>query len=65
MTFALSSHRLSGVDKQKETGALLIAASIVATVSLRGDAIKPSPRLTGVVRDSVELARAVLAELQR
>jgi hypothetical protein len=52
-------------DKQRENGALLIAASIVAAIRLRGQEVTPSPRLTAVVKDSVALARLVLAELSR
>jgi hypothetical protein len=51
------------VDKAKENGAILIAASIVAAIRLRGQEIKPSPKLTVVVKESVQLARMVLAEL--
>jgi hypothetical protein len=53
------------VENQRQTGALLIAASLVAAIRLRGDAIKPSPRLTSVVNESVQLARLVLKELER
>ena len=53
------------MDKQKENGALLIAACIVAAIRLRGEPIRPSPKLTATVADSVELARLVLRELQR
>jgi hypothetical protein len=52
------------VDKQRENGALLIAASIVAAIRLRGQEIQPSPRLTCVIKDSVSLARLVLAEIE-
>jgi hypothetical protein len=53
------------VEKQKETGALLIAASIVAVIRLRGQHVKPSPKLTATIKDSVDLARRVLDELER
>jgi hypothetical protein len=56
---------LSGMDKQRENGALLIAASIVAAIRLRGEPIKPSPKLTATVSDSVQLAKLVLRELER
>jgi hypothetical protein len=49
----------------KQDGALLIAASIVAAVRLRGEPIKPSPKLTATVNDAVHLARLVLNELER
>ncbi len=53
---------LSGMDKQRENGALLIAACIVAAIRLRGEPIRPSPKLTATVQDSVELAKMVLRE---
>jgi hypothetical protein len=49
----------------KMDGAVVVAASIVAAIRLRGQEIKPSPKLTATIRDSVDLARMVLAELQR
>ena len=52
-------------DKQRENGAVLIAASIIAAIRLRGQEIRPSPQLTGLIKDSVMLARLVLAELLR
>jgi hypothetical protein len=65
LTFANSSHSIFLVEKQREKGALLIAASIVAAIRLQGIDIKPSPKLTEVVKVSVELAWRVLAELER
>lgn len=53
------------MDKQRENGALLIAASIVAAIRLRGQDMRPSPKLTATVKDSIELARRVLAELEQ
>ncbi len=55
----------TGNEKQRENGALLIAACIVAAIRLRGQEVRPSPQLTGVIKDSVALARLVLAELRR
>lgn len=52
----------AGGSGAKSEGALLVAASIVAAIRLRGEAIHPSPKLTSTVRDSVQLARLVLAE---
>jgi hypothetical protein len=49
----------------KMDGAVVVAASIVAAIRLRGQEIKPSPKLTATIRDSLDLARMVLAELQR
>ena len=65
LMFAFHSPMLSGMDKQRENGALLIAACIVAAIRLRGEPIKPSPKLSAVVYDSVQLARMVLAQIQR
>lgn len=51
--------------ESKTDGAVLVAASVVAAIRLRGQEVKPSPKLTATIKDSVELARLVLAELQR
>lgn len=50
-------------DKMK--GAVLVAASIVAAIRLRGDEVRPSPRLRSVIYDSVSLVREVLREMER
>jgi hypothetical protein len=65
LTFAFSSPTLSGVDKQRENGALLIAACIVAAIRLRGEPIVRSPKVLATISDSVQLARLVWMELQR
>lgn len=52
------------VDQQRENASLLIAASLVAAIRLRGEEIRPSPKLTAVVKDSVTLARLVLSEIE-
>jgi hypothetical protein len=46
-------------------GALLVAASIVASIRLRGQEINRSPKLVAVVNDSVLLARTVMAVIER
>lgn len=51
--------------ESKTDGAVLVAASVVAAIRLRGQDIKPSPKLTATIKDSIELARRVLTELQR
>jgi hypothetical protein len=56
---------LSGMDKQRENGVLLIAACIVAAIRLRGEPIRPSPKLTATISESVQLARMVLREVER
>lgn len=53
------------MDKQRENGALLIAACIVAAIRLRGEPVNPSPKLTTTIHESVQLARMVLAQIQR
>ena len=53
------------MDKQKESGALLIAASIVAAIRLRAEPITRSPKVLSTVSDSVQLARLVLQEVER
>jgi hypothetical protein len=53
------------MDAQRETGALLIAASIIAAIRLRGEPIRPSPKLTATIAESIQLAHLVLRELER
>jgi hypothetical protein len=53
-------------QRQPMDGALLVAASIVAAIRLRGQEIVPrSPKLIAVVSDSVLLARTVIAAIER
>jgi len=49
----------------QERWRLLVAASLIAVIRLRGDEIKPSPKLEAVVYDSLQLAKTVLARLER
>ena len=44
------------MDKPRENGILVIAASIIAVIRLRGPEIKPSPKLVATIKDSVHLA---------
>jgi hypothetical protein len=53
------------MDKQRENGVLLIAASIIAVIRLKGEPIRPSPKLQAVIYDSVSLARQILAHIER
>jgi hypothetical protein len=53
------------MDAQKQTGAMLIAASIVAAVRLRGEPIQRYPKVVATISDSVQLVKMVLSELQR
>jgi hypothetical protein len=48
----------------KQDGALLIAASIVAAIRLRGEPITHSPKVAATVADSLQLARMVMARLE-
>jgi hypothetical protein len=48
----------------KPDGALLIAASIVAAIRLRGEPITHSPKVASTVADSLQLARMVMARLE-
>ena len=45
-------------DKMK--GALLVAATLVAAIRLRGEPIVNTPRVISTIHDSVKLARMVL-----
>lgn len=49
----------------KMDGALLVAASIVAAIRLRGQEITRSPKLVAVVNDSLLLARTVVVAIER
>lgn len=52
------------MPEDRERGALLIAACIIAAVRLRGEEIKPSPRLKHTIYESMQLATMVLRELK-
>jgi hypothetical protein len=49
--------------EERQKGALLIAASLIAAIRLCGAPIDNSPRMVAVVHDSIELARAVLQRI--
>jgi hypothetical protein len=51
-------------EDEKQRGALLIAVSLIAAIRLRGEPIKPSPKLSATIYDSVQLAVLVWRELQ-
>jgi len=53
------------VDKQRETGALLIAATLVAAIKLRGERIDNSPRVHYAISEAILLARKMLSRLQQ
>ena len=60
----LFAYDINMPDDEKQRGALLIAASIIAVIRLRGEEIKPSPKLKATIYDSVQLAILVWRELQ-
>jgi hypothetical protein len=47
------------------SGALLVAASIVAAIRLRGEPIERTSKVVATIHDSVRLAEMVLAQLER
>jgi hypothetical protein len=51
-------------EDEKQRGALLIAASLIAAIRLRGEPIQPSPKLKATIYDSVQLAVMVWTEMQ-
>jgi hypothetical protein len=53
------------VDEQKRSGLVVLAAAIIACIRLKGIDIKPSPKLTATVNDSVHLARMIVAAVER
>ena len=44
-------------------GALLVAATLVAAIRLRGEPINNSPKVIATIHDSIKLARMVLRTL--
>jgi len=53
------------VDDQKRSGLVVLAASIIACIRLKGMDIKPSPKLNATVRDSVHLAQVIVEAVER
>jgi hypothetical protein len=49
----------------KVDGALLVGASTVAAIWLRSEPVQPSPKLRGIVHDSVQPVRLVMIEIQK
>ncbi len=43
------------MPEERERGALLIAACLIAAIRLRGEPIQPSPKLKATIYDSVQL----------
>ena len=65
MIFAFYSPMITPMDKQREDAALLIAASIVAAIRLRGEKVAPTPKVTFIISESVEIVRMVWRSIQR
>jgi hypothetical protein len=63
--FALYSLYALSVEKQRENAVLVIAASIIAVIRLKGEPIKHTPKVTFTISESVELARMIMREVQR
>jgi hypothetical protein len=49
--------------EDRQRGALLIAASLIAAIRLRGEPVNNSPKTLSTIEDSVQLARMVLRRL--
>lgn len=52
------------MEKARENGILVIAASIIAVIRLRGEPITRSPKVVATISDSVQLARMVLEKVE-
>ena len=49
--------------EDRQRGALLIAASLIAAIRLRGEPITSSPKVVSTISDSLTLARMVLQRI--
>jgi hypothetical protein len=49
--------------EERQKGALLIAASLIAAIRLRGAPIDNSPRTMSTIHDSLKFARMVLQRI--
>jgi hypothetical protein len=54
---------VEATPEDRQRGALLIAASLIAAIRLRGEPITASPKVVAVISDSLKLARMVLQRL--
>jgi len=52
------------MPEERERGALLIAACLIAAIRLRGEPIQRSPKLKATIYDSVQLAVLIWREIQ-
>ena len=64
LTIRLLFAYTAAMSEERDRGALLIAACVVAAVPLRGEPIQPSPKLKATIYDSVQLAMLVWREIQ-
>ena len=51
------------VADQKEKTAILVAASLIAAIRLRGEPITNSPKVSNAIADSIQLARMIWARI--
>ena len=63
LIFVSHSPMILPMEKARENVTLVIAASLIA-VRLRGEPIKPSPKLTATIAGSVQLARMIMAAVE-
>lgn len=53
------------MDQQKQNGALVIAASLIAAVRLRGEKIERTPKVIHAISECVQLARMIMQAVER
>lgn len=65
LTFVYHSPTILPMEKARENGILVIAASIIAVIRLRGEPIERNPKVIFTISESVQLARMVLEKVER
>jgi len=53
------------MDSPRKSELIVLAASIIACIRLKGMDIKPSPKLSSTVYDSVQLAKMIVGSVER
>jgi hypothetical protein len=53
------------MEKARENGILVIAASIIGVIRLRGEPITRSPKVVATIGNAVQLARMVLEKVEK
>jgi hypothetical protein len=53
------------MEKARENGILVIAASLIAVIRLRGAPIERSPKVVFTISESVRLAEMILEAVER